>query len=141
MKTLAPLQLNTFAKIVVTVFFTLIILWGISNYIILKEIYLHWSIPVINGMLALIMGWLYYKNKRHTIFSYDKDGFQIQVGKKQASGQWSEFSKVSLVHLGLGEFSVRLYRNEVNYIEIPASALKLNPQEFRFELIQLVEGS
>jgi hypothetical protein len=141
MKTLAPLQLNQLAKIVVTIFIALIILWGVTNYIILKDIYLHWGIPVINGMLALILGWLFYKNNRHTILSYDQDGFHIQVGKNQASAKWSDFSKVSLVHLGLGEFAVRLYRNGDDFFEIPASALKLNPHEFRFELIRLVKDS
>lgn len=141
MKTLAPLQLNTLAKTVVTIFFVLIILWGVSNYIFLREVYLHWTIPIINGMIALILGWRFYKNNRHTIFSYDQDGFQIQVGKNQASARWSDFSRVSLVHLGLGEFGVRLYRDEDDFFEIPASALKLNPHEFRFELIKLVKDS
>lgn len=141
MKTLAPLQLNTLAKIVIFIFFTLIILWGVINYIFLKEIYLHWIILVINGVLALTLGWKFYKNNRHTILSYDHEGFQMQVGRNQVSGRWSDFSIVSLVHLGFGEFTVRLYKNEDDFLEIPASALKLNPHEFRFELIQLVEES
>lgn len=139
MKTLAPVQINTLAKTVVTIFFVLAILWGVTNYILAKVIYLHWSIAVINGMLALILGWLYYKNNRHTILSYDQEGFRMQVGKNQASRQWRDYSRVSLVHLGLGEFAVRLYRNGDDYFEIPASALKLNPHEFRFEVIQLVK--
>lgn len=139
MKTLAPLQLNSLAKIVVFIFFALIIIWGVTNYIFLRDIYLHWSIAAINGILALILGWLFYKNNRHTIFSYDLEGFQMQVGKKQVSGRWHDFSTVSLFHQGLGEFTVRLYRNREDFFEIPASALRLDPHEFRFEVIQLVK--
>ena len=141
MKTFSSVQLNTLARTVVFIFFALIILWGVTNYIFIREIYLHWSITAINGMLALILGWLYYKNYRHTILSYDKEGFQMQVGKNQVSAQWRDFSTLSLFHQGLGEFTVRLYRNGDRFLEIPASALKLNPQEFRFELIQLIKES
>jgi hypothetical protein len=141
MKTLAPLQLNTLAKTVVTIFFVLAILWGVTNYILTKAIYLHWGIGVINGILSLILGWLFYKNYRHTILSYDQEGFRMQVGKTQVSRRWGDYSRVSLVHLGLGEFAIRLYRNGEDFFEIPASALKLNPHEFRFEVMQLVKES
>jgi hypothetical protein len=141
MKTIAPLQLNRFATTVVTLFFTLVVLWGVANYIIFREVFLHWIVLAINGALALTLGWLFYKNNRHAIFSYDQDGFQIQVGKDQASGRWSDFSTVSLVHRGMGEYAVRVYRNEEDFFEIPASALKLDPHEFRFEVIQLVKKS
>lgn len=141
MKTFSPVQLNTLAKTVIFIFFALIILWSVTNYIFIRAIYLHWSIAAINGILALILGWLFYKNYRHTILSYDKEGFQMQVGKDRAVAQWRDFSTISLFHRGLGEFTVRLYRNGEDFFEIPASALKLNPQEFRFELIQLMKES
>lgn len=139
MKTIAPLQFNKLATTVVTIFFTLFVLWGIANYVILREVFFHWILLVINGVLALFLGWLFYKNYRHAVLSYDQNGFQIQVGKNQASGRWSDFSRVSLFHRGLGEFAVRLYRNGEDFLEIPASALKLDPHEFRFEVIQLVK--
>ena len=141
MKIIAPLQLNRLARMVVTLFFTLIILWGVTNYLFLKDIYFHWIVLAINGVLALILGWWYYRNNRHTIFSYDQDSFEIQVGKNHVSGRWSDFSRVSLVHHGLGEFAVRLYKDGEDFFEIPASALKLDPHEFRFEVIQLVKES
>ncbi|NIM92425.1 MAG: hypothetical protein GTO18_01755 [Anaerolineales bacterium] len=139
MKTHAPIQLNSLAKTVVFIFFALNILWGVTNYIFLRGIYLHWSIPAINSMLALILGGLFYRNYRHTIFSYDQEGFQMQVGKNQVSAQWRDFSTVSLFHRGFGEFTIRLYQNSEDFFEIPASALKLDPREFRFEVIQLVK--
>lgn len=136
----APLQIDTLAKIVVFIFFGLCILWGVTNYIFLREVYLHWFILVINGALSLVLGWLFYKNKRHTILSYDQDGFEIQVGKYQVSGRWRDFSRASLVHLGYGVFAVRLYKDGEASLDIPASALKLDPSAFRFEVINLVKG-
>ena len=140
MKTQAPLQINTLAKSVVFIFFALCILWGVTNYIFLKEVYLHWVILAINGVLALVLGWLFYKNRRHTIFSYDQSGFEMQVGRYQVSGRWRDFSRVSLVHLGYGAFTVRLYKDGEASLDIPASGLKLDPSAFRFEVMNLVKG-
>lgn len=140
MKTHAPLQFNTLAKTVIFIFFALCILWGVTNYIFVREVYLHWLILAINGVLALALGWLFYKNRRHTILSYDQNGFEMQVGRYQVSGRWREFSRVSLVHLGYGTFAVRLYKNGQAAHDIPASALKLDPSTFRFEVINLVKG-
>jgi len=140
MKIHAPLQINTLARIAIFIFFGLCILWGVTNYVLLKEVYLHWIILAINGVLALVLGWLFYKNKRHTILSYDRDGFEMQVGKYQVSGRWRDFSRVSLVHLGYGVFTVRLYRDGEASLDIPASALRLDPSAFRFEVINLVKG-
>jgi hypothetical protein len=141
MKTIAPLQLNTLARTILFIFFVLSLLWGVANYVILREVLFHWILLVINGVLALVMGGLFYKNNLHTIFSYDQEGFQLKVGKDQASNRWHDFDRVSLFHKGLGDFTVRLYRNEEDFFEIPASALKLDPHEFRFEVIQLVKES
>ena len=140
MKAYAPLQISTLAKPVVFLFFALCILWGVTNYVFLGEIYLHWIILAINGVLALVLGWLFYKSMRHTTFSYDQDGFEIQIGRHRASGRWREFSRVSLVHLGYGTFAVRLYKDEQAAHDIPASALKLDPSAFRFEVMGLVKG-
>lgn len=140
MKTHAPLQINTLARIVVFIFLGLCILWGVSNYVFLREVYLHWIMLVINGALALVLGWLFYKNRRHTILSYDQDGFEMQVGRYQVSGRWRDFSRVSLVHLGYGVFIVRLYKDGEASLDIPASALKLDPSAFRFEAMNLVRG-
>ena len=140
MKTLAPLQISALAKTVVWIFFGLCIVWGVINYILLREVYLHWIILAVNGALALVLGWLLYKGMRHTILSYDQDGFEMQVGRRKISGRWRDFSKVSLVHLGQGAFAVRLYKGGEASINIPASALKVDPSAFRFEVMKLVKG-
>lgn len=140
MRTLAPLQINPLAKTVVFIFFALCILWGAANYVFLREIYLNWIVITINGALALVLGWLFYKRMQHTILSYDDGGFEMQVGRRQASGRWRDFSRVSLLHLGYGAFAVRLYKDEKASLDIPASGLRLDPSEFRFEVMNLVKG-
>ena len=140
MRTYAPVQFNTLAKTAVFVFIALSILWGVTNYVFMREIYLHWVILAINGVLALVLGWRFYKNGRHAVFSYDKDSFEIQVGRREASGRWRDFSNVSLLHLGYGMFAVRLYKDEKASVEIPASALKLDASAFRFEVMGLTQG-
>jgi hypothetical protein len=139
-RTLAPLQFGALAKTVVFIFFALCILWGVANYIVLRDVLLSWVLLAINGVLALVLGWLFYKRMQHTIFSYDQDGFEIQMGRRQASGQWQDFSGVSLVHLGYGSFAVRLYKDHKASLDIPASSLRLDPSEFRFEVMRLVSG-
>ena len=140
MKTYAPLQIDTLGKAVVFIFFALLILWSVSNYVLVREIYLHWIVVAINGVLALVLGWLFYKSERHTVFSYGQDGFEIQMGRREASGRWRDFSSVSLLHLGYGMFAVRLYEDEKAAVDIPVSALKLDPSAFRFEVMNLVKG-
>ena len=140
MKTYAPLQIGTLAKAVVFIFAGLLFLWSVSNYIFVREIYLHWTVVAINGVLALVLGWLFYKSARHTVFSYGPDGFEMQMGRYEAAGRWRDFSRVSLLHLGYGMFAVRLYENGKAALDIPASALKLDPSAFRFEVMNLVKG-
>ena len=110
------------------------------NYVFLREVYLHWIILAVNGVLALVLGWLFYRSMRHAVFSYDQDGFEMEIGRHKVSGRWREFSRVSLVHLGYGMFAVRLYKNGKAALDIPASALKLGPSAFRFEVMNLLEG-
>ena len=140
MKTYAPLQLNTLAKTVLFVFLGLTILWGVSNYVFTRQVYLHWVLLLINAALAAGLGWLYYKSYRHTVFSYDQAGFEIEVGRRKHSGEWKDYSQVSLFHRGQGSFAVRLYKGEEAAVEIPASALRLDASTLRLELIGLVRG-
>jgi hypothetical protein len=137
---LAPLQSGALAKTVVFIFFALCILWGVASYIVLKDVLLSWVVLAVNGVLALVLGWLFYKRMRHTIFSYDQDRFEIQMGRRLASGRWRDFSGVSLVHLGYGSFAVRLYKDQKASLDIPASSLRLDPSDFRFEVMSLVRG-
>jgi hypothetical protein len=139
-RTLAPVHFGALARIVVFIFFALFILWGVANYVVLKDVLLSWVVVAINGLLALVLGWLFYKRMRHTIFSYDQDGFEVRMGRRLASGQWRDFSGVSLVHLGYGSFAVRLYKDQKASLDIPASSLRLDPSEFRFEVMRLVSG-
>jgi hypothetical protein len=139
-RTLAPVQIGALARIVVFIFFALFILWGVANYFVLKDVLLSWVVVAINGLLSLVLGWLFYKQMRHTVLSYDQDRFEIQFGRRQASGRWLDFSGVSLVHLGYGSFAVRLYKDQEASLDIPASSLRLDPSEFRFEVMSLVSG-
>lgn len=140
MKTTAPLQIGNLLKTIAFLFFGLLILWGLINYLMMREVYLHWVLLVFNLLLSVALGWRFYKRIYHTTFSYDRDGFEIERGDSRLSARWRDYSRVSLVHLGLGEFVVRLYKDGGDFLQIPVSSLKLNPSEFRFQVMEFVRG-
>ena len=142
MKTYAPTQANTLAKTVAFFFFGFLILWAVTNYLFVGDVYLHWSLLVVNAILSLGLGWWYYKSVRHTSFAYDYDGFELHQAKNEVSRQWRQFGKASLLHLGHAIYAVRLYEKDVETasVDIPASALRLDPSAFRFEVMDLISG-
>jgi len=77
----------------------------------------------------------------HMTFTYDSKGFILRKGKNEKSSyKWNEFSQVSLIRTEYGEFSIRLYRNKDDFFDLPVSKLKLDPFDFRFEVMQLVSA-
>jgi hypothetical protein len=140
MKTTAPLQIINLLKTIAFIFFGLLILWGGINYLMMRQVYLHWLLLAFNLLLSAALGWWFYKNNYHTTFSYDQEGFEIERGDRRLSARWRDHSRVSLVHLGQGEFAVRLYKDGGDFLQIPVSSLKLNPSEFRFRAMEFVKG-
>jgi len=140
MKTTAPLQIGNLLKTIAFIFFGLLILWGLISYLRFRDVYLHWLLLLFNLLLATGLGWWFYKRLYHTTFSYDEDGFEIERGDSRLSARWRDYSRVSLVHLGGGEFAVRLYKDEDDFLHIPVSSLKLDPSEFRFQVMEFVKG-
>ena len=140
MKTIAPLQIGNLLKTIAFLFFGLLILWALINYLILREVYLRWELLAFNLLLSAGLGWWFYKRLYHTTFSYDQEGFEIEQGDSRLSARWRDYSRVSLVHLGQGEFAVRLYKDGSDFLQIPVSSLKLNPSGFRFQVMEFVKG-
>lgn len=140
MKTTAPLQIGNLLKTIAFIFFGLLILWALINYLMLRQVYLHWVLLVFNLLLSVALGWRFYKGNYHTTFSYDQEGFEIERADSRLSARWRDYSRVSLVHLGLGDFAVRLYKDGDDFLHIPVSSLKLNPSEFRFQVMDFVRG-
>ena len=140
MKMRSPVQLNALAKAIALIFLGLCLIWAVANYVLVREVYLHWLVLSANAALALALGWLFYRRTRHTTFSYGQDGFEMQIGRRRLAGHWRDYTGVSLLHLGHGTFAVRLYKGVDVRVEIPASALKLDPSAFRFEVMSLVQG-
>ena len=98
-----------------------------------------YQILALNVGVAAVLGWLLYKQWYHVEFSYDDDGLQLKKGKSPPiNRKWNEFSKVSLMRNEYGEFKVGLYANGDRF-EIPVSKLKLEPFQFRFQVMDLVQ--
>lgn len=97
-------------------------------------------IVVLNMVISVVLGWRLYRRLYHMVFTFDSKGFTLRKGKREeTSRQWNEFSKVSLVRTEYGDFSVRLYQN-ADFFDLPASKLKLNPFDFRFEVMRLTSS-
>lgn len=100
-----------------------------------------YQVLAVNLIVALVLGWYLYKQWYHIEFRYDDVGFQLKKGKNPSvNRKWSEFSQVSLARNEYGEFRVRLY-GEGDPFEIPVSKLKLDPFQFRLDVMNLVSMS
>lgn len=92
----------------------------------------------VNVIISIILGWRLYKYRYHMIFSYDEKGFILKKGEgNEVKHNWNDFKKLSLFRSEYGELSVRLYRDS-EFFDLPISKLKVNPFDFRFEVMQLV---
>ena len=142
MRTLTSFQFTNLIKSFTVFFLGTTLLWAAGNYIAIRDVLVSWPVFAINFALSAGLGWWYYRFRYHTAFSYDEDGFDLRVGRRQSVRSWGEYEVVSLVHRGHGEFVVRLYEPQSDqYEEIPATALKLDAQDFRFEVMDYVGSS
>jgi hypothetical protein len=141
MKTIAPLQLMNLAKSLIIFFLVTSFAWIAANYVILRDFFIGWPVLIGNVVISGVVGWWWYRRQHHARFSWDQRGFELQRGRdKSGSKEWQDFSRVSLVHEGYGRFAVRLYEEGGEYVDIPASDLKLEPSDFRFEVMDLIGG-
>jgi len=141
MKTVAPLQLMNLAKSFIIFFLLASLAWIGASYVTLRDFYIGWPVLIGNVVVAGLLGWWWYRSRYHAIFSRDQQGFELQTGRgSKSSRKWQDFSQVSLIHEGVGRFVVRLYENDGEYIDFPASDLKLEPSGFRFEVMDLIKG-
>jgi len=115
--------------------------WIGANYIVFRDFFIGWPVFIGNVVISGLVGWWWYRREHHAIFSWDEQGFELQRGGgNRSSKKWQDFSRVSLVHEGYGRFVVRLYEDGGEYIDIPASDLKLESSDFRFEVMELVKS-
>ncbi len=141
MRTIAPLQLMNLSRSFVIFFIVTSLAWIAANYVVFRDFYIGWPVIIGNVVISGLVGWWWYRRQHHAIFSWDARGFDLQWGSRnKSSKEWQDFSRVSLVHEGYGRFVVRLYEDGGEYVDIPASDLKLDASEFRFEVMELVKG-
>ena len=140
MTTVTRVQVATVAKYFSLFLFGVTLLGALASFVAVGDIIVSWPIFVVNLIVSGLLAWYFYKQRSHPVFSYDGDGYRLDVGRRRMSGEWRAYSTVSLVHKGGGEFVVRLRQDGESSIELPVSALGLNPQEFRFLVMRYVRG-
>jgi hypothetical protein len=142
MKTLTSFQLTELIKSFTVFFLLTTLLWAAGNYLAIRDVLVSWPVFAVNILLSAALGWWYYRYRYHTVLSYDASRFQLRVGRTETASRWDAYDDVSLVHRGHGEYAVRLYRDQgADQVDIPASALKLDPQQFRFDVMDWARGS
>jgi hypothetical protein len=146
MTTIAPLQLSNLFKSFIGLLLGLLVFWSGCGFLTVGDIIMPRG-PLLRLLflglvlsLSAVLAWVLYKNFYHTVLSYDENGFELQRGRGRVAGKWGDFSDVSLFHVGRGQFVVRLYKDDGQFEEIPASDLKLDPSEFRFLAIKHVRS-
>lgn len=141
MKTVSPIQWHNVGKSFFLFLLLLSVTWSVVSFISFGDIYIGWPIIFINLSLSVILAWRLYKNRYHTVFSYNEEEFKLQRGKLMICKKWKDFSHVSLVHQGHGYFLVRLYKSEIwnsDFVDIPATDLKLDASDLRFEVMKFI---
>jgi len=94
-----------------------------------------YQVLAVNLVVGVVLGWFLYKQWYHIEFSCDDDGFTLRKGKAPpVSRTWKEFSQVSLARNEYGEFRVRLHGTGEPF-EIPVSKMKLDPFQFRLDVM------
>jgi hypothetical protein len=138
MTTVAPLQLFDLARLFIGLLMGMLVLWSGCGFLFFGDIIMPRGLLLRLLFLGLVVAisvgltWVMYKRFFHAVLCYDENGFELRQGRNYIAGQWGDFSYVSLFHSGGGGFVVRLYKDEDRFEEIPVSALKLDPSEFRF---------
>ena len=141
MRTVAPWQLMNFARSVGMFFVLVSVAWIAANYLIFKDFFVGWPIIVGNLVVSVVAGTWWYRTRDHTRFSWDGVGYELQRGRASpVTNSWENILRVSLVHEEHGRLLVRLYTDDEAFVEIPASDLKLDASDLRFEVMQLVRG-
>ena len=141
MKTLAPIQWMNLAKSLIIFFIISSIVWMAANYVMFREFFIGWPVLLGNALVTGVGGWWWYRREYHAVFSWDQQGFGLRrSGGDNREKKWRDFSRVSLFHEGYGRFVVRLYQDDGARVDIPASDLKLDPSDFRFEVTELIES-
>jgi hypothetical protein len=138
-RTFASLQLGGLLKSCMIVFLiqAAVVLFVPYTY----ELAIRFSILVLNVLISIVLGWRLYKRIYHMVFTYDDKSFTLKKGSKEVTNhRWSEFSRVSLFRSEYGDVSVRLHRNG-EFFDLPASKLKLNPFDFRWEVMRFVSAT
>jgi hypothetical protein len=139
MKTAAPWQLMNLGRSIGIFFILVSVAWIVANYIMFRDFLIGWPIIVGNVVVSVAAGVWWYRTRHHARFSWDGEGFELRRGTSALTAKtWGEISRVSLVHDGYGRFSVRLYQPEGERIDIPASDLRLEPSDLRFEVMDFV---
>ena len=94
-----------------------------------------YQLLAVNLVVGVVLGWFLYRQWYHIEFSCDEAGFTLRKGKAPPlSHTWKEFSQVSLARNEYGEFRVRLHGTGEPF-EIPVSKLKLDPFQFRLDVM------
>ena len=95
---------------------------------------------VINIGLASTITYWYSRGKYYNRISLEDGGITVQTGRNEPSfDKWSSFDLVSLKHLGVGQFDVRLYKvnNHTEFLSVPVSGVKVDPSGFRWKAMKL----
>jgi hypothetical protein len=95
---------------------------------------------IINIGLASVITYWYSRGKYYNRILLEDGGITVQTGRNEPSfAKWSSFDMVSLKHLGVGQFDVRLYRtnDHTEFLSVPVSGVKVDPSGFRWKAMEL----
>ena len=141
MRTVAPLQVMNLTRSLIAFFLVSSFAWFAASYFAFRNVLICWPVFAVNVTVTGLLGWWWYRSRYHAVLSWDEQGFELTKGRGHKSvRKWQDISQVSLVHEGYGRFSVRLHEIGGAYTDIPASDLRLSPSDFRFEVMDLVQG-
>lgn len=97
-------------------------------------------ILIAMATISIPSGWKIYKRFWHCILTYDEKSFEFRTGRSEIiKGRWRDYTRASLTRSSRLEFSIRLYEDGENYIELPIHKVKLDPFEFRLKVFEFIK--
>ncbi|MBI1802006.1 MAG: hypothetical protein HY259_14435 [Chloroflexi bacterium] len=141
MTTVNPFSWFGLLKAMSATLFAFTLLWAAVSFLLFQDVLFSQLLAGAFLILAVGIGAFVYQRFQRLRLQYDERSFALFTGKnKVAGGQWKHFNQVSLFHRGYGMFAVRVYTPDKNYIDIPASELKMDWDAFRRDVSRRVMG-
>ncbi|MDI6690531.1 MAG: hypothetical protein QME50_01505 [Candidatus Bathyarchaeota archaeon] len=96
------------------------------------------EIILMVAIISLVVGHRLYRTRYHTTLTFDKNGFELQEGKKVTKAAWSKFDDVTIFITPKHEICLRLYSKQET-LDLSLSKIGISRKEAYNMIKQLIK--